>query len=903
MQAPMPPDAERVTLGGETAWVWATGWDTEIGRRRVRGSGWSVLQGPYLVYLRNIERDGKPWHTIDWLNGTPKEAAIEGGLARNEPGHMENRAEFLEHAERIVAVLRRRDAPPIAPTAARTRAIGPVILGPEKFKPTIDRFNAEDSVSAHIETSIPNDQAWEFLSRNIPWFECPDAQIQETYYYRWWCFRKHLSKTPAGWVITEFLPPVGWASKYNTISCAAGHHLYEARWLRDPAFAADYASFWLLPEASPRNYSFWAADAVRAVTLATGDLQLAYRLLPNLIANYEAWARSNQDPDGLFHQIDDRDGMEYSLGGSGYRPSINSYMYGDAMAISSLASRTGSQEIAGKFGVKAQKLRRLIQDHLWSPRNQFFETVEPKSLRQCGIREEIGFIPWYFNLPGEGYEAAWQQLLDPYGLAAPFGPLTVEKRAAGFMHPENHDCLWNGPSWPYATTQTLVAAANLLSNYHQSAFTSKHYFELLKGYSRSQRKDGRPWIAEDLDGETGHWIVDLPRSVCYNHSGFADLIITGLVGLRPRADDQIQLNPLLPAGEWPWFCLDGIPYHGHSLTVLWDADGSHYGKGAGLSFYADGNMFAQRKDLGPLSASFPHQKKMSFPARWTKYEGGPVLGGSLGTCFDVSLLEDDRKYKMYFSWRSKQSVALVESDDGIHWGEPTILIGPAKTGWEDDINRPCVVKRDGIYHMWYTGQFNDHSSIGYATSSDGLTWERRSKPVLEAVQPWEKVAVMCPSVLWDKDSKRFRMWYSGGEQYEPDAIGYATSPDGVTWTKHEGPIFEADPANRWEQYKVTACQVLEWQGWHYMFYIGFRDIDHAQIGIARSKDGVTSWERLRDNPIVSPTVDGWDADACYKPFALFDKAKDQWMLWYNGRNEHLEQIGLVTKPGPDLGFG
>ena len=42
---------------------------------------------------------------------------------------------------------------------------------------------------------------------------------------------------------------------------------------------------------------------------------------------------------------------------------------------------------------------------------------------------------------------------------------------------------------------------------------------------------------------------------------------------------------------------------------------------------------------------------------------------------------------------------------------------------------------------------------------------------------------MCPDVLWDDQAKLFRMWYSGGEQYEPDAIGYATSPDGDAWSK------------------------------------------------------------------------------------------------------------------------
>ena len=44
-----------------------------------------------------------------------------------------------------------------------------------------------------------------------------------------------------------------------------------------------------------------------------------------------------------------------------------------------------------------------------------------------------------------------------------------------------------------------------------------------------------------------------------------------------------------------------------------------------------------------------------------------------------------------------------------------------------------------------------------------------------------------------------------------------------------------------------------------MFYIGFRDRDHAQIGLARSKDGITGWERHPANPIIRPGVGKWDA--------------------------------------------
>jgi predicted GH43/DUF377 family glycosyl hydrolase len=158
---------------------------------------------------------------------------------------------------------------------------------------------------------------------------------------------------------------------------------------------------------------------------------------------------------------------------------------------------------------------------------------------------------------------------------------------------------------------------------------------------------------------------------------------------------------------------------------------------------------------------------------------------------------------------------------------------------------------------------------------------------------------MCPKVVWDAQRKVYRMWYSGGEQYEPDAIGYCESWDGTDWVKkYTHPVFEADPAHTWEQHKVTACEIVPHHGWYYMFYIGFRDIDHAQIGMARSLDGESGWERHPCNPIVSPAHGDWSSDACYKPAVVCDG--DQWLLWYNGRSEGNEQIGLVTHSGGDL---
>ncbi|WP_214072989.1 family 43 glycosylhydrolase [Mucilaginibacter sp. dw_454] len=295
------------------------------------------------------------------------------------------------------------------------------------------------------------------------------------------------------------------------------------------------------------------------------------------------------------------------------------------------------------------------------------------------------------------------------------------------------------------------------------------------------------------------------------------------------------------------------------------------------------------------------------PSGWVKYGNDPVLPAKFGTIFDISVLKVPGGYLMYCSWRPKKSIAISESKDGFHWSDPQIVLSPDSTaGWEGDLNRPVVVKRADGYHMWYTGQIstggrNGISKIGYATSNDGKHWKRMSaKPVLSPEVGWEKTAVMCPHVLWDKEAKVFKMWYSGGEQYEPDAIGYATSKDGLHWEKYTGnPVFANDPSHTWEQAKVTACQVIKENGQYYMFYIGFRDIDYAQIGMAKSKDGITNWVRYSGNPIIKPG-NGWDASAVYKPFAIYDGK--QWLLWYNGRHDGVEQIGAATHQGRDLGF-
>ena len=831
----------------------------------------------------------------------------------------------------------------LATCAAAAGAAGPAVLKPADFRHYVEAFNAADE-ELYVQ-HVDNASAWSFLKANVPLLACPDADIERTYYFRWWTFRKHIKRTPDGFVITEFLPKVGWSGKHNTISCPAGHHFYEGRWLHDPRYLDDYAVFWFRQGGSPRRYSFWAADAMWARHLVTPNEALLVDLLPDLVRNYEAWEKERLGPDGLFWQIDDRDGMEVSIGGSGYRATINAYMFGDALAIAKIADLAGQADLAATYRGKAQRIKRLVQERLWDPEARFFKVLPREAgATLADVRELHGYTPWYVNLPepGKGYEVAWKQLMDPKGFHAPYGPTTAEQRHPRFaVSYKGHECQWNGPSWPYATSITLTALANVLNHYEQDAVGKADYLQALGTYARShrlKRDDGTvvPWIDENLNPFTGDWIArsrlkawkngtwdprkgGKERGKDYNHSTFCDLVITGLVGLRPRADDTVEVHPLLPAGTWDWFCLDHVRYHGRNLTILWDKTGEKYGRGKGLRVLADGAEIATSPQLGRVTARLPAGPPTAKPRAaakapatpsadtaggWVKSPASPVLGGGLGTSFEVTLLADGGRFRMWFSWRPKHSFALAESDDGVRWSDPVIVLGPNRaSGWEERINRPSLVKRADAYHLWYTGQTDKRSWIGYATSPDGKTWTRASAgPVLSAEPGWEKaIAVMCPHVVWDEAAGLFRMWYSGGEPYEPNAIGYATSKDGRTWTKHAAnPVFRPDPSAAWEKHKVTAAQVVRHGGWHVMFYIGFADEHRAQIGLARSKDGLSGWQRHPANPIIRPGKDAWDADACYKPFAILDG--DRWLLWYNGRRGNVEQIGRAVHDGADLGW-
>ncbi|MCS7467413.1 discoidin domain-containing protein [Stieleria sp. ICT_E10.1] len=476
---------------------------------------------------------------------------------------------------------------------------------------------------------------FDWYEKNIPFFECPDREITTTYYYRWDLLTKHLTygSPNTGYIFTEFIDRPFWSGAYGAISCPAGHQLYEARWLRTPRVANDYSRYWLrTPGAQPRNYSNWLADSAWAVHQVHPDEEFLADLLDDLVKNFEGWEQRHFVPEvGLFWQTGHDDGMEFNInsrqtrdilrGAPSYRPSFNAYMWADAQAITRIAVLANRRDVAKRFTEKADALKAKMLEMMWDERRQFFFPVLKNDEERDGYkmkaltrtyesgqhagdphgRELIGYVPWQFNLLSGStkYDVAWKKLMDRDGFYADFGPSTVERNDPMFLLKKSC-CWWSGQSWPYATTQTLKALANSLQS-GSKALTNADYTKLLGIYARSHRKNGKPYLAEALHPDTGSFEGHdgYNHSEHYLHSGYCDLVITGLAGLVPRDDDTLEVRPLAPT-DWGYFALDTVPYRGHLISVVWDKRGDRYKLGKGLHLLVDGQRVGGADKLQPV---------------------------------------------------------------------------------------------------------------------------------------------------------------------------------------------------------------------------------------------------------------------------------------------------------------
>ncbi len=182
----------------------------------------------------------------------------------------------------------------------------------------------------------------------------------------------------------------------------------------------------------------------------------------------------------------------------------------------------------------------------------------------------------------------------------------------------------------------------------------------------------------------------------------------------------------------------------------------------------------------------------------------------------------------------------------------------------DDIAAPCVIKEGDSYKMWFNGRNTGEVwHVGYATSQDGYTWSEHSTPVLEndPDSEWESTLICAPFVLKEDDGS-YSMWYQGfGGTPEVGQIGYANSTDGITWTRHENnPVLEVDNGHStWIGFPIVERiedKYIIWfsgsNGWPYS--------SPFKIFTGLSEDGLNWRKDYLYGPVVNVGVTGsWSA--------------------------------------------
>ncbi|KAI1497910.1 Six-hairpin glycosidase-like protein [Biscogniauxia marginata] len=453
-----------------------------------------------------------------------------------------------------------------------------------------------------------------FLRDNIPFIDLPDSLVQDVYYYRWTSIQRNLRyiRPGTGYMFSEFVQPVGYAKAFGSIDAAAGHHIDEARWLRNIFFADDYIQLYTRGPGDALQYTQWILDAASRRAMVTGDWEFLSNQLNDMVRIWHEWDEVFDKVAGLYYYQPVWDAQELSLPGFAadpnntdwdlrkdgpdtFRPSHNAYMVANARAIARAANLARDGFTEARFTKLAEDIENAMYKRMWATEQQFFmDIIRPgnPNLTRLSGREQVGLFPYRFGIGlNQSYaQPAVDSLFDTNGFLSPFGPTTLEIRDPWFMatRPNEYCCYWNGMSWPFSTSHTLKSLAAI---FHAGTtnVTANQYYYYLHMYARTQMKLGHPYVAESHYPFEDSWSADgWNHSEHYAHSTNNDDVITGLFGILPQPDNTLHISPIIP-GNWTYLALENLPYHGHLVTVLYDKYGSRYGVGKGLTVFVDGS--------------------------------------------------------------------------------------------------------------------------------------------------------------------------------------------------------------------------------------------------------------------------------------------------------------------------
>ncbi len=280
--------------------------------------------------------------------------------------------------------------------------------------------------------------------------------------------------------------------------------------------------------------------------------------------------------------------------------------------------------------------------------------------------------------------------------------------------------------------------------------------------------------------------------------------------------------------------------------------------------------------------------------RWFKYTGNPTLDVGLKGTWDEQfihinrVIKHDSMYQMWYSggWTYVRT-GYATSRDGITWEKygrnPVLDVTPG--GWDSKVaHRGYVIFTGSGYKMWYNGDSLSTYHIGYASSPDGIHWTKFPRPVLSPGPPgsWDGDHVGWCSIIGSDTSGTFQMWYGAQPGWK---IGYATGSSETTWTKYGDPVLWDDKVIYQPRVLLTGDRYEIW------YAVGWQP---ASLAYAVSNDGV-HWSKSPENPVLLPgPPTTWDDEGIV--IGDVRRERDLYRMWYNGNNGSVWRGGYAISP-------
>jgi pimeloyl-ACP methyl ester carboxylesterase len=313
---------------------------------------------------------------------------------------------------------------------------------------------------------------------------------------------------------------------------------------------------------------------------------------------------------------------------------------------------------------------------------------------------------------------------------------------------------------------------------------------------------------------------------------------------------------------------------------------------------------------------FVFSPKIAF-AEWEKCSGNPIFEGTPGgwDSFHTAcsfVIYENSIYKMWYEghngtlgWR----IGYASSENGrSNWQKSSQSIIDIVTSpvWEMDVGHPSVIHDSNFYKIWYSSMSSrwysgeDRFRIRYGTSLNETDWTEDNWVLYGTPGAWDSGGQSRGIFVIKTSEGSYHLWYTGMDSFWNLRIGYATSPDGINWTKQNGGQPVIIPTEPWELSNVSYPNIIYEDGLYQMWYgAGVGDMP-TQIVYATSTDGV-HWDKPADkNPVFGLGSGGsWDDVGLASPFVL--KQGNNYKMWYSGFDGSRWRIGYaenITSPSP-----